>query len=146
MPNIDKILKEEIQRLARKEVKSAIADLKKSNASLKRTAADHKRRLARLERDSKLLQKQTEKGAFKPNQVEVDKSRITAKMIQSIRKRLGISREDFGSLVGASPQSVYLWENKEGRLTFRGDTKARIVALRGMRKADAWKQLDEMEG
>ncbi len=145
MPNIGKILKEEIQRLARKEIKAAIANLKKSNASLKRTAADHKRRLAQLERDSKLLQKQTEMHTFKADGDEVEKSRITAKMIRSVRERLGISREDFGSLVGASPQSVYLWENKKGRLTFRGDTKASIVALRGTSKADAWKKLDEME-
>ncbi len=65
-------------------------------------------------------------------------------MIRSIRERLGISRDDFGSLVGVSANSTYLWENKEGMLTFQGDTKARIVALRGMRKADVWKRLEEM--
>ena len=145
MPNINQVLKEEIQRLARKEIRAATNYLKKDNATLKRTVADHRRRLVQLERDGKLLQKHTEKHAIKADKDEVEKSRITAKMIRSIRQRLGISRGDFGSLVGASANSVYLWENKEGRLTFQGDTKARIVALRGMRKAEVWEKLDQME-
>jgi len=61
------------------------------------------------------------------------------------RERLGLTRKDFGRLAGASPESVYSWENKKSRLTFRGDSKAKIVALRGMRKAEVWEKLDQME-
>ncbi len=37
MPNIAKVLKDEIQRLARREVNQAIASLRKSNTTLKKT-------------------------------------------------------------------------------------------------------------
>ena len=86
------------------------------------------------------------KQAAKAPANEADKARITAKMIRSVRERLGISRDGFAKLVGVSPNSVYLWENKEGRLQFRGDTKARIVALRKMTKAETQRQLGEMDG
>jgi len=145
MPNIANVLREEIQRLARKEVKAAIASLKKDNATLKRTAAEHKRRLARLERDTRHLLTQAKKmqaTAEKPSDDEVEKARITAKMIKGVRDRLGLSQADLAKILDTATNTVYLWEQKEGRLTFRNpETKAAIVRLRGMPKAEVAKLL-----
>ena len=82
----------------------------------------------------------------KPKVIEVgsdgSKARITAKMIQSIRSRLGLSQDAFARLVGVSQQSVYQWERAKGRLKFRGDTKQRIVAVRMMGKREARAELE----
>ena len=143
MPNIANVLKEEIQRLAKKEVKAAISSLKKDNATLKRTAADHKRRLAQLEKDNKFLLTQAKKlreTAGTPPNVDVEKARITAKMIKSIRDRLGLSQAKLAKILGVSTNTVLLWEQKDGRLIFRNpDTKATIVSLRSMTKAEVEK-------
>jgi len=143
MPNIANVLREEIQRLARKEVKAAIASLKKDNATLKRTAADHKRRLAQLERDNKRLLVKANKmqePATKSSEDEIEKARITAKMIKSVRDRLGLSQAGLAKILDTATNTVYLWEQKEGRLTFRNpETKAAIVRLRGMTKAEVAK-------
>jgi DNA-binding transcriptional regulator YiaG len=140
MPDIAKVLREEIQRLARKEVKAAISPLKKDNANLKRTVADHKRRLAQLERDAKQLLAQAKKSqdsVTKTSGDEVEKARITAKMIKSIRNRLGLSQAKLAKILGVATNTVLLWEQKEGRLTFRNpDTKSAIVGLREMTKAE----------
>ena len=140
MPDIAKVLREEIQRLARKEAKAATASLKKDNATLKRTAADHKRRLVQLERDARRLLAQAKKfqeNVAKPSDDEVGKARITAKMIRSIRDRLGLSQAKLAQILGVATNTVLLWEKKEGRLAFRNpDTKATIVGLREMTKAE----------
>ena len=147
MPNIQEVLRAEIQRLARREIKTAITGLKKDNVTLKRTVADHKRRLVQLERDNKRLLGQAMKlreTAAKPAENEVQKARITAKMIRSIRGRLGLSQAAFAEILGVHQVSVYEWERKEGRLTFRNpETKTEIVRLRGMTKAEVAKLLEE---
>ncbi len=145
MPNIAKILKDEIQRLARKEVKAAVTALKKENVALKHMAADLKRRVVQLERASKQTLRQNAKAAEKPAQAsddEVGKARITAKMIKTVRTRLGLSQGEFATLIGVSRLSVYQWETKKGRLQFRGNTKAAIVAVRKLKKKEALKRLE----
>ena len=70
------------------------------------------------------------------------RARITAKMIKSIRSRLELSQAKFGKLVGVAAITVAKWEQKEGRLSFRGDAKAKIVAVRGMTRTEAAEKLD----
>lgn len=141
MPNIAKLLKDEITRLARREVKASITSLRKDNAALKRFAADMKRRLVVLESANKRLVK-AEAANPKPDAgADGVKARITGRMIRSIRSRLGLSQDAFARLVGVSGQSVYQWEHAEGRLKFRGDTKERIIAIRKMGKREVAEKL-----
>ena len=147
MPNIAIVLKDEMQRLARKEIKAALSRLHKDNVALKRTAADHKRRLATLERGNRKLLKYASKNQAEAVEVkdqEIDRARITAKMIRSIRAKLNLSQTEFAALIGVNGQSVYQWEHKEGRLTFRGNTKAMIVGLRKLNRIEAHQNLEAL--
>ncbi len=147
MPDIARVLKEEIQRLARKESKAAVINLRKDNAMLKRVAADHKRRLAKLERENRLLLSEAQKRRKQSMQVadgDVDKARISAKMVRSTRDKLALSQADFAKLVGVSTQTVYQWEHKEGRLSFRGNAKTAIVAVRKLNRKEAQQQLEAL--
>ena len=58
-------------------------------------------------------------------------------MIRGTRAKLDLSQADFADLVGVNKQSVYQWEHKEGRLSFRGDAKAAIVAVRKLDRGEA---------
>lgn len=152
MPDIAKVMKEEMQRLARKEIKAVLGALQKELAVLKKAASAQNRRIAALEKENRRLSRGAEKGrAAKPEAAgdavgAVDRTRVTAKMVRALRARLGLSQADFARLVGVNGQSVYMWEHKEGRLTFRGDTKARIVAARKLTKKEARLQLEAPSG
>jgi DNA-binding transcriptional regulator YiaG len=144
MSDIAKVLKSEIQRLARKEVRSASADLKNAGSAHRSAIADLRRRVTVLESENKRLLRhlgtvQKEAKADAPETAV--KARITGKMIKGIRAKLGLSQSDLGKLLGVTTNTVYLWEQKEGRLTFRGDTMNKIVEVRGMKKAQAQEKL-----
>ena len=149
MPDIAKVLKEEILRLARKEVRAATAGLRKDNAALKRAVGDHKRRIAKLESGSRRLlasANKRRKESMGTTDEEIQRARITAKMIRSIRAKLKLSQGDLARLVGVNSQTVYQWEHKEGRLTFRGNAKAAIVAVRKLDRKQAQQRIQAPQG
>lgn len=148
MPNIAQVMKAEIVRLAKKEVKASTAKLRKDNADLKRRMAEHKRRIAKLEKDNRGLVGEAtrrRKESLSVSDDEVQKARITAKLIRSIRKKLKLSQAELAKLVGVSSLCVYQWEHKQGRLTFRGASKASIVEVRKLSPAEARERLDGMK-
>lgn len=144
MPNLANALKEEIQRLARKEARSLTSALRKDGARLKRVAADLKRRVSKLERNNRRLVAEAERRRKEAMQVtgdEVESARITAKMVKGIRTKLNLSQAELAKLLGVNSQTVYQWEHKGGRLTFRGNAKAAIVAVRKLDRAEAQERL-----
>lgn len=147
MPNVAKLLREEIVRLARREAKAAIGKLKSDNARLKRVAADHKRRIAKLESDSRNVMPYVEaqrQESLKVAPDEVERARLSGKMVKSIRGKLRLSQVEFAKLVGVSAMAVVRWEQRKGRLTLRGNSKAQIVGLRKLTAAEARQRLAEM--
>ena len=145
MPNLALVLKEEIRRLARKEIRNDIARLRKDNAALKRTSADLKRRVAKLEADNKRLVAEIarqRKDDGLPVAEESQKARISGKSIRQLRAKFKMSREHFGKLLGVSSQSVYQWERQEGRLVLRDRTKQAVVEARRLGVREARKRLE----
>jgi len=47
-------------------------------------------------------------------------------------------------LLGVTGQTVYLWEQKDGRLQLRSNAKAALFALRGIGRREAKARLNEM--
>jgi DNA-binding transcriptional regulator YiaG len=144
MGNIAEVLKAEITRVSRREVKAAIKALVKSNTSLKRTVADLKRRLTEFEKDNRRLKaKEKKEQSAEPEKTaeESKKARLTSKGIRSLRSKLGLKRPDFAKLVGTTAQTVYMWERKGGALRLRENTKAAILAVRDLGAREAKKRL-----
>src|SRR5271157_5646189 len=110
MPNIAKVLKDEVSRLTCRETKKALASVSKPALGLRRTAADLKRRVAQLEKVLRSLRK-TIGGLAKAQPLAspetADKARITAKGMRSLRRRLSLSGQEFAKLLGVSAQVVY---------------------------------------
>jgi len=141
MPNIASVLKAEIVRLARKELRSEVDSIRKALAAARAESAALKRRVSELERSVRQSARAAPARPPSPTAVEegADKFRFRASGMASNRKRLGLSAADFGLLVGASGQSVYAWE--QGNARPRGKNLAAIAALRGVGKREVVERL-----
>jgi len=136
MPNIASILKSEISRVARKEVRGETASLKKAVSSYRAEIAALKRRAQTLEQQLRQLSKASPKVAPVAADEESSRSlRFSAKGLASQRQRLGLSADDCGLLVGASGQSIYNWE--AGKARPRDKLLPGIAALRHLGKKEA---------
>jgi len=150
MSNIAKVLKTQIARISRKEVKGATQGIGKSNTWLRKVVADLKKRLLLLEKENKRLvatmKKYQVESPEKPDQEEGRKARLTSRGIRSLRKKLRLSQLDFGKLLRTTAHSVYLWEKKEGALKLRDKTRQALLSIRGLRAGEARTKLDEAGG
>lgn len=137
MPNIASILKDEISRVARKEVRAETQSLKKAVGTYRTEIAALKRLSQALEQELRRLSKASPRAA-PPLAADEETSqtlRFSAKSLASQRQRLGLSAEDCGRLLGASGQSVYNWE--AGKARPRANHLPAIAALRSLGKKQA---------
>lgn len=68
--------------------------------------------------------------------------RYSAKGLASHRKRLALSAEQFGALLGVSGQSIYKWE--AGKARPRAAQLQSIAAIRSIGKREAAKRLEAL--
>ena len=144
MSNLAAVLKDEIKRLTRKEVKASTSVLRRSSAQHRRDIASLKRTVAELERKVVLLEKKTwsstpETGA---KVEETEKIRFSAKGLVSQRKRLHLSVADYATLIGVSVPTLYNWEN--GKTRPRAAQLLSIASFRGITKKEARARLDQL--
>jgi len=143
MPNIASVLKEEIMRLARKELRTETENLKKASAIYRSEIAALKRRAATLEKQIGQLGKKVVGKAESEEGTGLEaKVRFSAKGLNSKRQKLGLSAAEMGSLLGVSAQTIYNWE--AGTTRPRGPQVAAIAALRAMGKRQITVKLQEL--
>ena len=137
MPNIASVLKSEIARVARKEVRAEVESLKKAVATYRSEIAALKRRAQSLEQSLKQIQKSQPTPKLEPlAAAETGKAlRFSAEGLAKQRQRLGLSAEAVGQLIGTSGQSVYNWE--DGKTRPRVSHLPAIAALRSLSKKQA---------
>lgn len=146
MPNIAAVLKDEIARIARKEVRAQTAEFKKSSAQHRSHIATLRRRIEDLERQLKRASKAGRGAAAAPAEEEPQGTprRFSATRLAAQRRKLGLSAAEFGSLIGVSGQSVYKWEHGEARP--RARQLEAIASLRGIGKREAAARLAQLQG
>jgi DNA-binding transcriptional regulator YiaG len=134
-------LKDEIRRLARKEIKAqtgrtarAVTLYRREIALLKRQQRELQKKLAHLEAQSRKTQPTT--AAAKLN----GDGRFSARSVKAQRRRTGLSAADYAKLVGVSSLTIYNWENQKSRP--RQEQLAALVSLRGIGKREAKAKLD----
>jgi DNA-binding transcriptional regulator YiaG len=143
MSNVATTLKEEIIRLARKQLRSQVQGMKKTSELYRRDIAALKRKVTKLQQqvargDGMVAKKATEYS----DSEAATRVRFTAKGLCSERKRLGLSADDYAKLVGVSAQSIYNWE---GDLTRpRKNHVLMIAAIRGIGKKEARARLEKL--
>ncbi len=142
MPNVATILKLEISRIARKEVRAETSALKKAVAGYRAEIAALKRRSLELERRIGRRPRQAPQlNAELPENGSV-KGRYSAKSLTSQRKRLGLSANELGQLIGVSGQSIYNWE--EGKVRPQAKHLPAVMALKTLGRKTATAHLESL--
>ncbi len=146
MPNIATVLKDEIRRLAKKEAKLQLSELRaattrhrKDIASLKRTLSQQERLIQRLQKGAGAPRKSTAAAATSDG----PEVRFSPAWVKNHRAKLELSAADYAALIGVSPLTVYNWEKGRSR-----PQKRQLLAwskVRQLGKREAWKALEELE-
>jgi DNA-binding transcriptional regulator YiaG len=143
MPNIAALLKSEISRVARKEVRAETSPAKKTSTAHRAAIADLRKRVQALEQQLRHLAKASRRAApLADVQQGSSGKRFSAKGLKSMRQRLGLSASAVGLLIGASSQSVYNWE--EGKARPQAKHLASIASLRTIGKKEALARLEAL--
>ncbi len=140
MPNIAAVLKEEIRRLARREIKSQVGKTQKAAAQYRRDLATLKRLVGQQEKAIKLLTQQ--QGQPPKEEEPLESIRFSARSVKARRSRLGLSADAYGKLVGVSGLTIFNWEHQKARP--RKAQLAALVAVRGIGKKEALLKLAEL--
>ncbi len=143
MPNIAGVLKEEIRRLAKKEIKAQVGTTQRAAVQYRRDIAKLKRLVGQQEKEIKHIRKrlQQQQGQPHPTEDQLEGVRFSARSVKAQRQRLGLSAADYGKLVGVSGLTIYSWEHQKAHP--RKAQLAALVAVRGIGKREALMKLAE---
>jgi DNA-binding transcriptional regulator YiaG len=145
MANLSSVLNEQIRRLARREIKGQTRTTRRLTAQYRRDIAALKRIVHDLAARTAFLEQQEKRRTSDlPVATESEKFRFRADGMRSHRGRLGLSAKDYGRLVGVSGLTIYHWEN--GKARPRRQQLAKLAAVRGIGKREAFKRLEMLNG
>jgi DNA-binding transcriptional regulator YiaG len=141
MPSLAIALRDEIRRLARKEIKAQTGRLSRAVVQYRHEIARLKRQLRELQKT--LLRLESHAHAERQPDPSVDKlngsTRFSARSVKAQRQRAGLSAADYARLVGVSPLTIYNWEHGKSRP--RKEQFHSLVGLRGLGKREAQAKL-----
>ena len=132
-------LKSEIARIAKKEARAELIQLKKASAQYRSDIAALKRHVASLESTVKKLNKTQPQPVLKVEKESDTALRFRAGGFATLRKKFELSAVQMGKLIGVSAQSVYHWEAEKSRP--RASQLPAIAAARKLTKKEAWAKL-----
>ena len=135
MPNLAGVLKGEIRRLARKEVRATVMPLRKLVTTMRRRIAQQRKLLSELERASK----RSMNGARMAEAPASDETQIrfSPEWVKAHRKKLKMSRRVYAKLIGVSAQSIFGWETGRTRPRRRALESWRRIRTMGLRELKA---------
>lgn len=145
MPNFASSLRDEIRRLARKELRSQLEPIAKRGTEQRKAIAELRRQVAALERKVQFLEGR-ERGRLKSTPAPTaapEGVRFSPKWVRADRARLGLSAREYALLVGVSTLTIYNWEHGKSRP--QAKPLAAWAEIRGIGKREALKRLDLLE-
>lgn len=141
MASIASLLKDEITRLARREVRRQTEPFKRASAAHRRHIASLKRQIASLQKQLRSASRGRSAAAANADAGDATtRLRFSVKGLKTMRAKLGLSAAQFGKLIGVSGQSVYNWESEKA--VPRRSQIAAIAALRGVGKREVMARLE----
>lgn len=145
MGNLAKALRDEIRRLARREIRAELAAVKRATAQHRHDIAQLKRELAETRRALGAVRAERDRlNAAAPQGDIAETKRWNPRGLAAHRKRLGLSAKEYGALIGVTGQTIYHWES--GAQRPRPKQFAAVVALRGLGKREALARLAGRNG
>ena len=154
MPNLATLLKEEISKLARKEVQDQMRDVAKiikgQDARIARLEKQDDQPKAKTKAKAKAKADQpapadapAEEAAAAPAPKRNSKTRFSPASLKNNRKRLSLSQADVGILLGTSTNTVLRWE--AGSSKPRGVNLPKIAELSKLGKKEAKQRLEQLK-
>ena len=142
MGKLEGIIKDEIIRLAKREMRMNFVPLRRDVRSLKITASQLRKSVLGLQR---LVSQQEKQMGPKPvpevTPEEMKKVRFSPRLIKSLRKHLGVSQREMAKLAGVTVGAVFQWE--KGKFEPKDDKKKILVGLRKLGRREVRKLLEE---
>jgi DNA-binding transcriptional regulator YiaG len=145
MSKLDTIIKSEIVRLAKREVRKISVPLGRDVRSLKSTASRLRKAVLALQRMTASQQKELEKRKMplEASPEEVNVSRFSPRLIRSLRRHLGITQKELSVLTGVTVGAVHQWESGQFKPSMK--KKAAMVGLRKLGRREIRKLLEGKE-
>ncbi len=141
MPNVAQVLREEITRLARKEVRTEYDPLRKQVRTLRQTVKGQQETIAKLEKalDKMVtLSSDTSASLYAPEEEET-RARVTAASIKRHRNRLNLSQAELGTLLDVSTNTIVRWEAGTSRP--RVQHRAALIKMRDLGRREVTKMM-----
>jgi len=143
MPNVGQVLREEITRLARKELRAQIDPLRRQVRGLREAVRRQQDELEKVERALGKIVAQSGTGdrasLYAPADEE-SRARVTPASVRRQRLRLHLSQAELGQILGVSTNTVVRWE--AGASHPRPQHRTALVRLRQLKVAEAGKMLE----
>ena len=115
MPDVGRVFKEESTRLARKEVRTAVNPILGQLRELRKGILELSSRVARIEKNITRLQKAEQRESSTPKAEPGKDIRVSPTSVKKLRKRLKLSQEKMGKLLGVSGVTILNWEQAKSR-------------------------------
>ncbi len=143
MGKVESIIKSEILRLAKREMKKSFVPLSRDVRSLKGMVSQLRKAVSGLQRFAAQQEKalRGQKIPLEAAPEEVKKARFSPRLIKSLRKHLGVTQKEMATLAGVTVGAIFQWE--KGIFEPRGEKKKVLVALRKLGRREARKILEE---
>ena len=143
MANLAVVLRQEITRLARREIRIQTQGLRKASAQYRRDIAELKRQASKLNSELARFERQGQKD-IAPLAAEAVSApvRFSAKSVIAQRRNLGVSAADYGRLIGVTARTIYKWEHGTSRP--RRAQLSAFASIRRLSKAEALVQLRQV--
>ncbi len=143
MGKVEAIIKSEIVRLAKREIRKISVPLGQDVWSLKSAVSQLRKTVLALERFAALQKKELEKKKIplEATQEEVKISRFSPRLIRSLRGQLGITQNELAVLAGVTVGAIHQWES--GMFRPREEKKGLLVALRKLGRREVRRLLEE---
>jgi len=143
MGKIEGIIKSEIMRLAKREIRKIAVPLGHDVRYIKSAVSQLRKAVLTLQRITAGQQKELEKGK-KPLEAapeEVKLSRFSPRLIRSLRGHLDITQKELAILTGVTVGAIHQWESGQFKPSMK--KKAVMVALRKLGRREVRKLLEE---
>jgi len=139
------VFKTEVSRIARKEVRQLVSPILKTAGTRRHDVAALKREVETLKKQIARLSKRALPSPIEKNVEELESKtgrsapRFRREGLITLRKRLDLSAQDFGRLIGVSALSIYSWES--GKAHPRRAQVVKLAAVRHIGKKEAAERL-----
>jgi len=143
MGKVGSIIKSEIERLAKREMRKVSVPLGRDVRSLKNKVSQLRKSVLSLERFTAQKQKELSNREIRleaPPE-EIKQSRFSPRLLQSLRKRLEITQKELAILAGVSLGAAHLWET--GKFKPKDNKMGVLLALRKLNRREVRELLNQ---